>query len=98
MRDRKLSLEVHGVELRTLSDVVERFGLYLECRRCGRLSQLDGRALIAGRTGDLSLFDVRRRARCSRCASREVRILLRRAAMRGDLAWLPGPPMRSGRD
>lgn len=98
MQDRKLSLEIHGVELRTLSDVIERFGLHLECRRCGRLSQLDGRALLAGRSGDLSLYELRHRARCSRCASRDVRILLRRPAMRGDLAWLPRPPARRGRD
>jgi hypothetical protein len=98
MRDRNLSLEVHGVELRTLTDVIERFGLYLECRRCGRLSQVDGRILLAGRTGDLTLYELRRRARCSRCTSRDVEILLRRAAMRGDLAWLPRPPAHRGRD
>ena len=97
MKDRRLSLAIHGVELRTLSDVAERFGLYLECLRCGRLSALDPQSLLARRAGDLSLYDLRRRARCSRCTSREVRILLRRAALRGPQAWLPGPPRR-GRD
>jgi hypothetical protein len=97
MKNHRLSLQIHGVELRMLSDVAERFGLYLECLSCGRLSALDPQALLSRRAGDLSLYDLRRRARCSRCTSRQVRILLRRAAIRGRLAWLPGPP-RHGRD
>jgi hypothetical protein len=98
MKDRRPSLEVHEVELRTLADVAERFGVYLECLKCGRLGALDARALIARRAGDLTLYEVRRQARCSGCSGRRVRLLLRRAAIRGDLAWLPGPPRSIGRD
>ena len=65
MKDRRLSLEVHEVELRTLADVAERFGVYLECLKCGRLGALDARRLIARRAGDLTLYEVRRQARCS---------------------------------
>ena len=98
MRDRRLSLEIHEVELRSLADVAERFGIYLECRRCGRLSALDARRLIARHAGDLTLYQLRRQARCSRCGGRRVRVLLRRPAIRGDLAWLPSPPRGPGRD
>ena len=98
MKDRRLSLEVDEVELRTLADVAERFGVYLECLRCGRLGALDARRLIASRAGNLTLYEVRRQARCSGCCGRQVRLLLRRAAIRGELAWLPGPPRGIGRD
>ena len=98
MKDRRLSLEVHEVELRTLADVAERFGIYLECLKCGHLGALDARRLIARRAGDLTLYEVRRQARCSSCFGRRVRLLLRRAAIRGELAWLPGPPRSIGRD
>jgi DNA-directed RNA polymerase subunit RPC12/RpoP len=98
MRDRRLSLEIHEVELRSLADVAERFGVYLECLRCGRLSALDARRLIARHAGDLTLYQLRRQARCSRCGGRRARVLLRRPAIRGDLAWLPGAPRGAGRD
>ena len=98
MKDRRLSLEVHEVELRTLADVAERFGVYLECLKCGRLGALDARRLLARRAGNLTLYEVRRHARCSGCLGRRARVLLRRAAIRGELAWLPGPPRSSGRD
>ncbi len=98
MKDRRLSLEIHEVELRTLADVIERFAIYLECLRCGRLGALDARRLIASRAGDLTLYELRRQARCSGCCGCEARVLLRRAAIRGELAWLPGPPRGIGRD
>jgi hypothetical protein len=98
MKDRRLSLEVHEVELRTLADVAERFGVYLECLKCGHLGALDARRLIARQAGNLTLYEVRRQARCSSCFGRRVRLLLRRAAIRGELAWLPAPPRSIGRD
>ena len=98
MKDRRLSLEVHEVELRTLADVAERYGIYLECLKCGHLGALDARRLIARRAGTVTLYEVRRQARCSGCFGRQVRVLLRRAALRGELAWLPGPPRSSGRE
>ena len=93
-----LKLEIHQIELRTLSDLLAGGQtLYVECLNCDWLKGLDLPAVMAQFGTDLALRTLRLKVRCDRCRSSHVRLLLFDALKRGDRAWQPSPP-RTRRD
>ena len=93
-----LTLQVYGIELRTLADVGAARQLYLYCDRCMRLRALDIAALTRRLGGDAALWEVRQKARCSNCHGRQVRLLFHHPTVRGRRAWEPFYPDWARRD
>ena len=87
-----IDLHERDVDKWTLRLVIERGALAFECRNCWHLAQVDVLGLIERFGADMTVGDMRRRARCRMCQSRRVRSLVRLKVGRKDLAWMPVPP------
>ncbi len=88
----ELSLTIHKVELRTLGDLLHRYSLHIECLKCGNFSGLDVVKIMNERGRYCTLYEVRTSAKCSRCRSKNVELLIRDDGIRGDRAWIPRRP------
>lgn len=64
----------------------------LECSKCRKFAVINVDRLAEAYGADLTLGEIRNRARCQRCGARNPVILLRANAVRGDYAWFPRPP------
>ena len=86
-----LGLDIHRIELRSVSDITRGYSLHIECQTCWKLATMDLQALpnVSPAT---PIRDIRLRARCSRCDSKDVQILLCDRSMHGRRAWLPRAP------
>ena len=77
----------------TLRYVLERnVHLCFECSRCRKLAAIDTIAMVDLYGSDTTLGELRARARCRRCKSRDAEILLRRDSAYREFKWWPRPP------
>lgn len=80
----------------TLRELIEdRLILVFECRRCGKLSEVDVLQLVHLFGPDTLASATLFRGRCSRCGRRSARALLRDPTRRKEEGWLTQKPMLS---
>jgi hypothetical protein len=80
----------------TLRYILERgIQIAFECTRCRKLAAIDTIAMVDLYGSDMTLGELRGKARCRRCKHDNAEILFRRASSNRDFQWWPRPPAAS---